>query len=228
MTGRSSPLVHFDVVGCTEQPVGIELEIAAGMAPDRRAEFCSARGLARRALSMLGIPTSAGIGQTETGAPIWPRQATGSISHSGTLIATAVVRESGSAIGIDIEPTDAVTPEVLTSVAAPGELAQAPQHSGLPLDSPILRTAIFCAKEASFKALCTGHQPQIRRLSELRIRMWSGAEDQGTFVAELSADTSLLERSTSLHRHSPSPPVQGRWWRRDDHICALSRTEFSP
>lgn len=184
--------------------VGIEQEIAGGMDPDRRTEFCSARALAHDALASLGLTAPQGIGQAGTGAPLWPQGVSGSIAHSGDRIAVTVTDTPGISIGIDLEPVGAVPPDVALSVSGPDELTSAHLQSGLPLDSPLLRTLLYVAKESTFKAAHAAGGARIWHPRSLRVHLEAWDGQQGTF--------------TVAH----DLPARGRWWVHDGYVYASS------
>lgn len=182
--------------------VGIEQEVAAGMGPARRTEFCSARALAHDALASLGLTAPQGIGQAGTGAPLWPQGVSGSIAHSGDRIAVAVTDTPGIFIGIDLEPVGAVPADVAVSVTTPGELADAHSRSGLPLNSPLLHTLLYVAKESSFKALNLTDGEHIWHPRNLHVQLTDWEEHHGTFT---------INRDMQ---------VQGHWWMDSGYVFA--------
>lgn len=182
--------------------VGIEQEIAAGMGPAMRTEFCSARALAHDALTSLGLSAPQGIGQAGTGAPLWSQGVSGSIAHSGDRIAVAVVDIPGIFLGIDLEPVGAVPADVAVSVTAPGELADAHSRSGLPLNSPLLHTLLYVAKESSFKALNLTDGEHIWHPRDLHVQLTDWEEHHGTFTINHDMQ------------------VRGRWWMDSGYVFA--------
>jgi 4'-phosphopantetheinyl transferase EntD len=118
--------------------------------PRRQAEFAAGRAAARAALFQLGLPPVA-IPMRADRAPLWPKGVVGSISHSGGLAVAAVAldREMLS-LGIDIEGDASVEPALWPSLCRAEEMARLkslPEQQAL-----IAATALFCAKEASYKA----------------------------------------------------------------------------
>jgi 4'-phosphopantetheinyl transferase EntD len=117
--------------------------------PRRRAEFLSGRVCARRALATLGIHDFALL-RDEHRAPIWPKDVTGSLTHTANYTAAAVARRADvPALGIDVERVGRLGqvrwPLVFTSAeieclrGSPSE-----QRDGL-------AAALFSAKEAYYK-----------------------------------------------------------------------------
>ncbi|WP_147271444.1 4'-phosphopantetheinyl transferase family protein [Brevibacterium aurantiacum] len=182
--------------------MGIEQEVAAGMGPARRTEFCSARALAHDALASLGLTAPQGIGQAGTGAPLWPQGVSGSIAHSGDRIAVAVTDTPGIFIGIDLEPVGAVPADVAVSVTTPGELADAHSRSGLTVNSPLLHTLLYVAKESTFKALNMADAEQIWHPRSLPVQLADWEEHHGTFTINHDLQ------------------VQGHWWIDNGYVFA--------
>jgi len=82
--------------------------------------------------------------------PLWPAGTVGSISHSGTMAVAAVAPISLLAtIGIDIEPAEALDPDLLGHICRPTELARL---SNKP-DAGLRAKLIFSAKESVYKCL---------------------------------------------------------------------------
>ncbi|MGY3453343.1 4'-phosphopantetheinyl transferase family protein [Bradyrhizobium sp. USDA 4353] len=117
--------------------------------PKRRAEFATARILARRALGALGaapIPLVPGPDR----APTWPPGYTGSISHCDNYCAVVVARSRDVvSLGLDVENRReldrAMQDLVLTPTERKWAAAQPEAHR------PMLPILIFSAKEAYYK-----------------------------------------------------------------------------
>lgn len=117
----------------------------------RRREFTTGRHCARQALAALGI-APAPIPRGASGAPQWPADVVGSITHCAAYRAAAVAPAASIAtIGIDAEPHDRLPGGVLSTVTRGaerdhlGDLARG--HPGTHWDR-----VLFCAKEAVYKA----------------------------------------------------------------------------
>ena len=113
----------------------------------RRKEFCAGRVLAREALQSLGFaPAPLLLGEDR--APIWPRGAVGSITHTMGHCA-AVVARTGSvrAVGIDVEQATSLKQGVYEAITTPLERAQLEGDDALRLGK-----VIFSAKECAYKA----------------------------------------------------------------------------
>ena len=85
--------------------------------PRRHLEFATGRECARRAMAALGH-ARASMPRAQDRVPIWPDDLVGSITHTDLWAAAAVARRDQGfvAIGIDLEPADALPPELWTSV----------------------------------------------------------------------------------------------------------------
>ncbi|WP_035644282.1 4'-phosphopantetheinyl transferase [Bradyrhizobium sp. ORS 285] len=117
--------------------------------PKRRAEFATARILARKALGALGaapIPLVPGPDR----APTWPRGFTGSISHCDNFCAVVVARSTDLiSVGLDVENRRELDRAMQDLVLTPAERQWvATQREELRPTLPIL---IFSAKEAYYK-----------------------------------------------------------------------------
>lgn len=120
--------------------------------PKRRREFTAGRNCVRRALALLGreaaaIPVGAGR------APVLPAGLVGSITHTATYCAAALLDASaGQSIGIDAEPQGPLGPGieslVLRSVERERVARLREARSGMAWDK-----LVFSAKEAFHKAL---------------------------------------------------------------------------
>src|SRR3984957_6533699 len=85
--------------------------------PKRYREFATGRTCARQALGILGFPRSP-ILVGPSRQPLWPPGAVGSITHCTGYCAAAVGRrEDYRAIGIDAEPNEPLSQDVLELVA---------------------------------------------------------------------------------------------------------------
>ncbi|MFD0279537.1 4'-phosphopantetheinyl transferase [Kitasatospora sp. NPDC127111] len=89
----------------------------------RQREFTTVRWCARQALGRLGLPVVP-ILPGRRGAPQWPGQLVGSMTHcTGYRAAVLAPRSEVSAIGIDAEPNAPLPDRVLDSISHPEERA---------------------------------------------------------------------------------------------------------
>jgi enterobactin synthetase component D len=122
----------------------------------RRVDFLAGRWCAQRALQAAGFEDHAEIATGEHGAPIWPPNVVGSISHcNGFAIACVGHATRIAAMGVDIEK--AMAPDVASDIrgqlASEDELTMA-HHGGMSPEAWL--TVLFSGKESLFKALYPG------------------------------------------------------------------------
>ncbi|RNE49373.1 4'-phosphopantetheinyl transferase family protein [Corynebacterium alimapuense] len=168
----------------------------------RKAEFGDARWCAHQALHELGHSPNPPILRGERGMPLWPKNVAGSLTHTKGFRAAVVAPSSRVlSMGLDAEPAEPLPPEVVSSIARPGEMAQLLRLRAGGLDCA--DRLLFCAKEATYKAWF----PLTRR--------WLGFDEaevdlreDGTFIAYL------------LVRPTPVPFIAGRWMVRDGYVIA--------
>ncbi len=162
----------------------------------RRHAFISVRACARDALARLGVAPEP-ILPGESGAPSWPNNVVGSMTHCDGYRAAVVARPAELAsIGIDAEP-DAPLPEgTLDLIAIADDLLGIATVSRIGVAGDRL---LFSAKESVYKAWF----PLARR--------WLGFDDaavslraDGTFTAQLLVD-GTIEGGRVLTR------FEGRW-----------------
>ena len=106
----------------------------------------AARIVARQLLVGLGYAPCP-IPRGPSGAPIWPSGIIGSLAHDSlvAVAAVATTRDVG-ALGIDVEPAEALPPELLDLVATPRERQKM-------AEDPYAGRLLFAAKEAAYKAV---------------------------------------------------------------------------
>ncbi|WP_282045870.1 4'-phosphopantetheinyl transferase family protein [Roseibium album] len=106
----------------------------------------AARAVARRLMNTLGLPP-AEIRRGPRRAPIWPAGLVGSLSHCERIAVAAIARsEDFVGLGIDIEPSEGIEPELARMVLTPHE-------AELVGDNPQIAHACFAIKEAVYKAV---------------------------------------------------------------------------
>jgi len=134
-------------------PPGLPADEALSIAravPRRRLEFAIGRECARQAMAALSH-VQASIPRGPDRAPIWPDDLVGSITHTDDWAAAAVARRDQGfvAIGIDLEPADALPPDFWGLVCTPEEQAKLTVIRGM--TPGLAARLVFCMKEASFK-----------------------------------------------------------------------------
>lgn len=106
----------------------------------------AARIVARQLLARLGYPQCP-LPKSSSGAPIWPAGVVGSLTHDSRVALAAVgMRRDVGALGIDVEPSEFLPPELLDMVATPQERLKI-------ADDPYRGRLLFAAKEAVYKAV---------------------------------------------------------------------------
>jgi 4'-phosphopantetheinyl transferase EntD len=106
----------------------------------------AARIVARGLLVGLGHPGWA-LPKSTSGAPVWPVGIVGSLSHDDDIAVAAVAQSRDvAALGIDVEPAEALPPELVDIVVTPRERLRL-------ADDPCAGRLIFAAKEAVYKAV---------------------------------------------------------------------------
>ncbi|MBM1220407.1 4'-phosphopantetheinyl transferase superfamily protein [Ponticoccus sp. SC2-23] len=165
---------------------GEEAAAIAKAVPARRAEFAAGRAAARQALAQLGM-TGVSIPMDADRAPQWPRGIVGSISHAaGFAIALVASSEDVLGVGVDIEPDAPLPVDAIETVLTPDEQ----------VDRGRTR-AIFCAKEATYKALYP-LAGAIWDFQDMRIRLDS---DGNRFAAELDRSAGPVAAGTVVGGH---------------------------
>ncbi|MFF4324786.1 4'-phosphopantetheinyl transferase [Streptomyces sp. NPDC001568] len=125
-----------------------EAVLVAGATQERREEFTTVRGCARRALAALGLPPTPVL-PGRRNVPQWPAGVVGSMTHCAGYRAAVLARDTDlMAVGIDAEPDRPLPRGVLESIALPQELAWArATGAGRYCRDRLL----FSAKEAVYK-----------------------------------------------------------------------------
>jgi 4'-phosphopantetheinyl transferase EntD len=163
----------------------------------RQREFAAGRRAARQAMAQVGLPPAA-VPMGADRAPIWPAGLAGSITHSATAC-LAVVTARHLLIGLDMEPDSPLPPEMWDTILRPSEAAQlaGDGHQAM---------AIFCAKEAAYKA----QFPRSRTLFDF----------QALEIA-LSGDRFTATFCTAVPGFTPGTVLEGRTLHAAGHILAL-------
>jgi 4'-phosphopantetheinyl transferase EntD len=118
---------------------------AASVVRVRRASG-AARMVARQLLAQVGMAGCA-LPKSSSGAPIWPAGIVGSLAHDSRLAVAAIApRCDFAALGIDVEPAEALPFELVDLVVTPQERAEMG-------NDPYNGRLLFAAKEAVYKAV---------------------------------------------------------------------------
>jgi 4'-phosphopantetheinyl transferase EntD len=128
-----------------------------GLLPEERSAFATsvvkvqrasgaARIVARGLMQRLGISPQPVLKAT-AGMPQWPDGIVGSLAHDSTVAVAALAQRADFlSIGVDIEPAEALDPDLLTLVATESERAEIE-------NSPLHGRLLFAVKEAIYKAV---------------------------------------------------------------------------
>jgi len=112
---------------------------------ERRRASGAARRVARELMNSMGFATLP-ILRSTFGVPIWPAGVVGSMAHDDrTAVAAVGLRRDLDSVGIDIEPTVPLPPDLLELIATPQELRAI-------ADNPLGAKILFAIKEAVYKA----------------------------------------------------------------------------
>jgi 4'-phosphopantetheinyl transferase EntD len=187
----------------------------------RRREFATGRHCARSALGALGVPP-APILRGEAGAPLWPPGIVGSITHCAGYRAAAVAgARDVLTIGIDAEPDESLTDEVLALVSLPAERGRlrdlATAAPGICWDR-----LLFSAKESVYKAWF----PLARRWlgfadADITIDAAAGNGRDGTFEARLLVAAPVIGGA-------PLTGFTGRWLAREGLVLTAITVPAGP
>jgi 4'-phosphopantetheinyl transferase EntD len=123
-----------------------ELEAFASSVIKVRRASGAARIVARGLLARIGRPPSA-IPKSTSGPPVWPDGIVGSLAHdSEVAVATIAERRDFLSLGIDVEPSEPLEPEILDLVVTPTERQRMQ-------DVRAEGRLLFAVKEAVYKAV---------------------------------------------------------------------------
>jgi 4'-phosphopantetheinyl transferase EntD len=126
-----------------------EEALTTNMVPIRKREFTAGRLCVRKALDRLGIqnfPVLVG----ENREPLWPPGIIGSVSHCKGFCGAVVARRGSIiSIGLDVEPLEPMTTDVLSLVCTPGEKEWLLSDTGP--HRLLWPKLVFSAKESAFK-----------------------------------------------------------------------------
>ncbi|MFJ4781628.1 4'-phosphopantetheinyl transferase [Streptomyces sp. NPDC088762] len=158
-----------------------EKALVAESTAERRREFATVRGNARKALARLGVPPAPILPGTR-GAPGWPEGIVGSMTHCAGYRAAAVARATDlAAISVDAEPNQPISNAGMRAlVTIPEERLWLTQLS---LRRPDVHwdRLVFSAKESVYKAW----YPITGRWLDFDEVMITADAEAGTFHARL-------------------------------------------
>ena len=179
--------------------IGEEIAVHAAMGFNRQLSFSSGRRCVRATQAALELRPQAIL--RDNGAPIWPTDCVGSISHSNR-IAAAVMSKSVIGVGVDVERQGRVHKKLWPSVFSETEIAWLTDVPSICAD------VMFSAKEAGYKAVF----PHGRRFI-------------GFLDARIELDLSQQQfKIRYLGDHRPNSLLDsgiGYWHRADDHVLTI-------
>jgi 4'-phosphopantetheinyl transferase EntD len=123
-----------------------EIPAFAGSVLKVRRASGAARIVGRALLSRFG-QASCAIPKSTAGMPVWPAGIVGSLAHDAKVAIAAIAAQSDfQSVGIDIEPAEALAPDLLDIVATAKERERIE-------DDPFRGRLLFSIKEAVYKAV---------------------------------------------------------------------------
>jgi 4'-phosphopantetheinyl transferase EntD len=193
-----------------------ERALAASLSGSRRDAFTTGRWLTQQ-LQQQVVGRASAVSRGADRAPVWPAGCLGSITHTQTLVAAAVIEEStASAIGIDLEQRKRVGEHLFPRVLTP---AERDRMTALADDARRnCATLIFSAKESVYKAL----NPILKRyigFQEVEVML-----DAGAFAA---LNAPVLSGSFSIRSTTPQGlgmdlrDLRGCFWQDPDHVFTI-------
>lgn len=156
-----------------------ERQAVARAVTKRQNEYFATRHLARLALAELEV-TAGPILNNEDRSPRWPQGVVGSLTHTDTWCGVAVTKTELAlrSVGIDLERTGSVSPEVAKRILSERELRETTSAD----------VAVrFSAKEAYYKAI----YPFVRRyigFTEVEVSLLNERQFEVRVVADTLAD----------------------------------------
>lgn len=136
----------------TKQLTPAELTSISKASDRRKFEFSTSRMAIRQLLKQEGH-TSSGVISCPEGAPVWPADWVGSISHSRGICTVVLARNSYySELGIDIENRNRLNQRIWRKIALAeeiNEIEKALTHCPISMNDAM--TVLFSVKEAYFK-----------------------------------------------------------------------------
>jgi 4'-phosphopantetheinyl transferase EntD len=194
----------------------LERELIRNARAERRGEFAAARQCAHRALARFGIEPQP-ILRDPHGAPQWPHGVCGSITHtSGCMLGVVALDSRVVALGVDVEARGAAFPErALAPVCRPEEFAELHDEA-----SPLRHVnayAVFCAKEAIYKAVYSATRERLG-FQDARVHL---DLPRGLFRAHLLRSADGRGRRELIGRvgYNDAHVFAAVWWLRERGPC---------
>lgn len=181
-----------------------EAALISRAADSRRSEFTTVRHCARRAMRELGLAAGPVL-PGRHGAPRWPRQTVGSLTHCAGYRGAALARDTDILmLGIDAEPHGPLPDGILEAIALPQERRRVEARQARYREVHWDRL-LFSAKESVYKAW----NPYTGQRLEFEDADIDFDPDAMTFTAMLLAPPP----PPALRAGGPSLPdrLEGRW-----------------
>jgi 4'-phosphopantetheinyl transferase EntD len=188
---------------CQDPLMAAEAELANNVTNSRLRELKAGRSTARHALRLLGIEPVP-ILLTPGGAPAWPREICGSLSHSHRHIAVLLAHSSCyQSVGIDIEDGRSLGVSTSTTVVTAREL-QAIDRAGWKVPGSTAEGIAFSAKEAVFKCQFPMTLDASLNFLDVRLELGSSPQTLGIQLVDDSERPTLTSLADRIHIHALS------------------------
>jgi len=187
-----------------------ERQAIARAVEKRRREFTAGRLCARSLLAEMGHPASALL-VGDQGAPLWPADIVGSITHCADRCFVALAERSRFVgVGIDVEPASPLSEALLQMVCTPRELEMGRSWAGVDENWSKI---IFSAKESYYKC----YFPIARHVLDFLDVEVQLDPAQRTFIATL--------RHAALPAAAGRRECVGRYRRLGSHLLTASSAQ---
>lgn len=189
--------------------IALPLDLSSAVAK-RRCEYLAGRVLYKQLLQQIGHPYSPLL-RSAAGAPLWPADLTGSISHAdGIAICCLCPRTNYKSVGIDIEShlSAQTCTDIQQMIMQPDELRYLQQFADI--DYTRLVSLVFSAKESLYKALF----PDVGR--------FFGFEDAAILSIEPDSRQFTLRLTTRLNQqHDAGQVYHGHYRWQGEQVVSL-------
>ncbi|MEO5842680.1 MAG: 4'-phosphopantetheinyl transferase superfamily protein [Acidimicrobiales bacterium] len=185
--------------------------ITVPLAPTPAAHTEAGHRAALRALALAGCDAD-GLPPRSGRRPSWPTGFVGSIAHDDELaVAVAARTDVALTLGIDVERHDALAVADATVVLSDDELA----FVG---DDAALATLLWSAKEAAYKAWCTGLDVELERVDprDIRVHVLDRVALQISAVGELADRVAAIGTLSARSLRKGNLVITAAWKLRPD------------
>jgi 4'-phosphopantetheinyl transferase EntD len=169
--------------------------------PRCRGDSAAARVAAAALLEQAGV-AGAPVLPGASGAPVWPAGFVGSLAHDGEVALAALARSvEVVAVGIDVEAAEPLAADMIDLVASRDERTRRSPH-------PLWFKALFCAKEAIYKAHQTLQPERFLEFSDVAVDLDAGTgrvlPDGPTFEVRVAIYPRIIALAYLPRRTDPS------------------------